>query len=242
MSTRTWNRPAPPGFQGLREDLPLTVYWRHLPHWRQHGASYFVTFRLADSLPRSKLRELELIRLDWLQKHEIKIAGADCQSALRDRILREHWEAFTRVLFTKVEGWLDEGMGKCWMNRADVSRIVEDAFHHVDDDQCEFGCYVLMPNHMHAIIRPLHPETLPLEKILQSRKRRTSREINALLGRSGALWQEESFDRIIRDEEHLYQCIQYIGRNPRKAGLAPGQFRRWLRPSWEPLGWKFDEA
>jgi len=240
MSISTWNRPAPPGFQGLREDLPLRVYWRHLPHWRQHGATYFVTFRLADSLPQSKLRELELIKRVWAQKHGI--AGADYQSALRDhRIPRAHWQALTRTVVAKVEGWLDEGMGKCWMNRAEVSRIVEESFHHVDDDQCELGCYVLMPNHVHAIIRPLHSETLPLEKVLQSRKRRTSREINARLGRSGPLWQEESFDRIIRDEEHLYRCIQYVGRNPDKTGLPPGQFRRWVRPSWESLGWKFDE-
>ena len=36
MSISMWNRPAPPGFQGLREDLPMSVYWRHFPHWRQH--------------------------------------------------------------------------------------------------------------------------------------------------------------------------------------------------------------
>ena len=65
MTVTTWNRPAPAGFQGLRDDLPLQVYSRHLPHWRQHGATYFVTFRLADSLPQSKLRELELIKAAW---------------------------------------------------------------------------------------------------------------------------------------------------------------------------------
>jgi hypothetical protein len=65
---------------------------------------------------------------------------------------------------------------------------------------------------------------------------------NALLGRSGTLWQAESFDRIIRDEEHLYRCMRYIGRNPRTAGLAGGQFRTWVRPAWEALGWRIDEA
>jgi putative transposase len=131
--------------------------------------------------------------------------------------------------------------GECWMKHTDASWVVKESFHHADDQQYELGCYVLMPNHVHAIIRPLQSETLPLEKLLQGRKRRTSREINSLLGRSGPLWQAESFDRIIRDEEHLYQCIQYIGRNPTKASLAPGQYRRWVRPSWEALGWKFNE-
>ena len=50
VTAETWNRAAPPGFQGLRTDIPVTVYYRHLPHWRQDGATYFVTFRLADSL------------------------------------------------------------------------------------------------------------------------------------------------------------------------------------------------
>ena len=54
-----WNLPAPPGFQGQRDDLPLKIYQQHLPHWRQDGATYFVTFRLHDSLPQAKLRELE---------------------------------------------------------------------------------------------------------------------------------------------------------------------------------------
>jgi putative transposase len=57
-----WNLAIPPGFQGLRENLDLKVYMRHLPHWRQDGATYYVTFRLADSLPQSKLDELAGLR------------------------------------------------------------------------------------------------------------------------------------------------------------------------------------
>ena len=53
-----WNLTAPPGFQGLCADEEVTIYVRHLPHWRQPGATYFVTFRLHDSLPQCKLREL----------------------------------------------------------------------------------------------------------------------------------------------------------------------------------------
>jgi hypothetical protein len=86
MTTGTWNRPAPPGFQGLRDDLPLNFYWRHLPHWRQDGATYVVTFRLVDSLPQAKLRELEQVKSDWAQKHGITTSQADWQSALRKHL------------------------------------------------------------------------------------------------------------------------------------------------------------
>jgi REP element-mobilizing transposase RayT len=258
MTVSTWNLQPPPGFQGLREELPLHVYWRHLPHWRQDGATYFVTFRLADSLPQSKLRELEEIKREWAIKHGICRTDCqsvlrsarrqsvprrtDCQSVLQRDIPRENWEAFARAVMVKAEAWLDNGMGECWMARPEVARIVAQAVHHFDNDQYELGCYVVMPNHVHAILRPLRQQILPLEKILQSRKRRTSREINAVVGRSGLLWQEESFDRIIRDEEHLYRCIQYIGSNLAKAGMPPGQGLRWVRPEWEELGWRFNDA
>ena len=55
----------------------------------------------------------------------------------------------------------------------------------------------------------------------------------------GSLWQQESFDRIVRDEEHLWRVIQYIGRNPAKAGLPRTQWNRWIDPNWEALGWRF---
>jgi REP element-mobilizing transposase RayT len=112
--------------------------------------------------------------------------------------------------------------------------------HYFDGNQYELGCYVVMPNHVHAIIRPMRPVEVPLEKILQGRKLRSSREINASVGCSGALWQEESFDRIIRDEEHLWKCIQYIARNPHNAALSSENFSLWLRPSWETCGWRFE--
>ena len=63
-----WNLHAPPEFRGFDETLPVRFYRRHLPHWRQEGATYFVTFRLADALPQNKLRELAALREQWLRK------------------------------------------------------------------------------------------------------------------------------------------------------------------------------
>jgi REP element-mobilizing transposase RayT len=99
-----------------------------------------------------------------------------------------------------------------------------------------------MPNHVHAVARPLNPADDPLEMILKSWKGVSSRWINESLGRSGTLWQRESFDRIIRDEEHLWRVIQYIGANPRKAGLSAAESRLWIRPEWERLGWRFEDV
>ena len=219
MAVSAWNREPPAGFRGLREDRPVRVYWRHLPHWRQDGATYFVTFRLGDSLPRSKLRELERIKRDWANQRGI--GGTDWQSVLPRHVAPQHYSGLARTLMAKVEGWLDEGMGECWLARREVAEMVAEGLRYFDNEQYELGCYVVMPNHVHAVLRPLDSPGLSLEKILQSRKRRTSRGINAIVGRSGPLWQEESYDRIIRDEEHLHRCIQYVGANPAKAGIRP---------------------
>lgn len=111
----------------------------------------------------------------------------------------------------------------------------------VSTPRYELGCYVVMPNHLHAIVRPLDPDVQPLEDIVGSWKQFSSRRINRCLGTHGELWHEESFDRIIRDEEHLWRVIQYIGRNPRKGNLPAGAYLLWIRPEWEELGWTFED-
>src|SRR5919109_636310 len=111
-----WNLPAPPGFQGLHPDKPLTVYYRFLPHWRQEGATYFVTFRQNDSLPRAKINELKLLKEEWERRHP-------------PPRLREAWEDFSRLAMTRVEGWLDEGMGSCRLSDARARQLMVDAMH-----------------------------------------------------------------------------------------------------------------
>lgn len=224
-----WNLPPPPGFQVLLPNQPLTMYLRHLPHWRQDGATYIVTFRLHDSLPQEKLRALAAYRADWQRRNPAPHT-------------KEQLESLAHETMRRVEHWLDEGMGGCALKDPLASAEVQKALHHFDGQRYELGAYVVMPNHAHAIVRPLLCDTFPLEHILQSWKRHTGREINRLLGTSGPFWQDETFDRIIRDEEHLYRAIQYIGANPRKAGLAPDKCPRWVRPEWVALGWKFEDG
>jgi REP element-mobilizing transposase RayT len=224
-----WNLPAPPGFIGLRSDEPLTVYVRHLPHWRQKGATYFVTFRLHDSLPKDKLEELAALRREWERRNPPPHSDEQLEELASDAVRR-------------IDRWLDQGMGCCRLKDGEAARCVASAMHYFDRERYELGCYVVMPNHVHVVVRPVLCETEPLERILQSWKRFTSLEINRLSGAAGQLWQEESFDRIIRDEEHLYRVIQYVGSNPARAGLHSEQRPRWIRPEWEQLGWRFDAA
>ena len=84
------------------------------------------------------------------------------------------------------------------------------------------------------------PKEKPLEQVLKIWKGASAYEINKQLTQSGTLWQRESYDRIIRDEEHLWRVIQYVGRNPTKANLPPESAPMWIRPSWVASGWKFE--
>lgn len=221
-----WNLPAPSGFQGLHPEKHLKVYSRNMPHWRQDGATYFVTFRLNDSLPQNKLQELDCFRDEWLREHPSPQSGTAVDQLAKEVIKR-------------VGKWLDQGYGSCHLRESWAATIVANAMRHFDGQRYELGCYVVMANHVHGIVRPLDPATQPLERLLQSWKRFSAQQINEQLGQEGAFWQEETFDRIIRDEEHLWNTIQYIGANPRLAGQTLEDCPRWIRPEWEELGWKF---
>lgn len=106
----------------------------------------------------------------------------------------------------------------------------------------ELDCYVLMANHVHAIVRPLDDALFPLESIIGSWKQFSAKKINRSLNMQGTLWQDEAFDRLIRDEEHLWRAIQYIGNNPKNAGVPKEACPLWIRPEWQALGWDFDPS
>lgn len=241
-----FNLPPPPGFQGLHPEKPVTMYFRHLPHWRQEGATYFVTFRLNDSLPQAKLDELEQMKRDFEERHQLPEVGRFSKpSATPGRFAKpsysdEQLEELSHEMMRKVEHWLDQGMGSCRLKEAGAAKLVVDAMHYFDGQRYELDAYVVMPNHVHALVRPLACDEEPLERILQSWKRHTAREINRLCGLKGHLWQEESFDRIIRDAEHLWRAIQYIAANASRAGLTREPCPTWMRPQWIDLGWKFE--
>jgi putative transposase len=219
-----FNLQTPPEFRGFDEHIPLKVYHRHLPHWRQDGATYFVTFRLDDALPQVKVRELQEMRKRWEFEHPEPRNNAD-------------WEEFTKSVTVKSERWLDEGYGCCHFRQPVMAKLLGDSLVHFHRKRCFTSCYVVMPNHCHLVIQPF--SGYELEKVLQICKGYVARQINLVMKKRSTVWQEESYDRIIRDEEHLYRIIQYIGRNPAMAGLPRDQWVRWIEPSWQAAGWDF---
>jgi len=81
-----------------------------------------------------------------------------------------------------------------------------------------------MPDHVHLLLHPKEQEAgvwWSLPGILHSIKSFTANELNKLLKRTGTVWQDESFDRIVRDEDEFLEKWNYIRNNPVKRGLCP---------------------
>lgn len=89
----------------------------------------------------------------------------------------------------------------------------------------------VMPDHVHIILTP--NDGVSLSRIMQGIKGASSRHINLLRGSSGALWQLESWDRIIRDDDELQQKLGYMLMNPVEAGL--------ISEPWSYVGWYLQE-
>jgi len=107
--------------------------------------------------------------------------------------------------------------GPLSLGRSEIAEVVVDAIHYRDLRQYQLHSYVVMPNHVHLLMTPL----VEVSKAMQSLKRFTAREGNRILGVTGqSFWQDESYDRRVRNETELQRIAHYIEMNPVKAGLA----------------------
>jgi len=82
---------------------------------------------------------------------------------------------------------------------------------------------VIMPDHVHLLFtaqRDAEGWTFALPEILRAIKGSSARSINQLIGRIGPLWQDESFDHVLRGNESLRETIEYIRQNPVRKGLV----------------------
>ena len=79
-----------------------------------------------------------------------------------------------------------------------------------------------MPNHVHTLF--VQKSEWLLDALIASWKRFSACKINKLVDRSGSLWQQDYFDRLVRDEKHFGNCVRYIRRNPEKARLRSGEY------------------
>lgn len=189
-------RPARPQARaGETPALPRGWHYRgYLPHFDGGEIPQFVTFRLADSLPKAVLQTWQ----DQLQG-------------------RPRSEA-SRELGRRVEHCLDQGLGHCFLRDPRVGGMVQESLLFFDRSRYRLHAWVVMPNHVHVLFTPSMGHALA--DILHSWKSYTAKQANRILSRTGQFWEEDYFDRFIRDEIHFAATAAYIENNPVKAGLC----------------------
>ena len=169
-------------------------YRRKLPHWHPditEATFLFVTWRLAGSLPRTRL--------------PLSYSGGPISAGRA---------------FLAVDREVDKAsIGPVWLRDARVARVVAEALLYGESGRqfYQLKAWVVMPNHVHVLLNP--KTALPV--ITRWLKGSTSRQANLILGRTGeAFWQDESFDHRVRDEVELDRIARYVEHNPVSAGLA----------------------
>jgi type I restriction enzyme R subunit len=209
-------------FKPFNESGPVRIYYNGLlPHWRQAGCTYFVTFRLADSVPRAVLDQWLHERDCWLKARGAELKGHNWPAAIK-QLSRVDRKRFERHFVSQLFEYLDRGYGSCVLQQPNIAKIAADSLVYFQGVRLDVGDFVIMPNHVHALMTPY--AGFELEDIIQSIKSFTSNQINRELKRTGTLWMRESYDRIVRDGEELLRIQPYIRANPEKAGLSKGEY------------------
>jgi len=207
--------PLPPILKFFLKCEAIRKTHGRLPHWQQDNATYFITFRLADSIPAHLLDHWRDERQAWL-KHHPKPWSPETES--------EYHERFS----AKIDGYLDQGFGSCALRDPANATLVADSIRHFDRNRYLLHSWVIMPNHVHLLLSL--NETVGLGATVSTWKRYTATRINQREADNGAFWQKDYFDRLIRDWNHFRNVARYIRNNPIKANLPTGTYLLYEAP------------
>ncbi|MFP4249527.1 MAG: REP-associated tyrosine transposase [Armatimonadota bacterium] len=130
-----------------------------------------------------------------------------------------HWQAPGETHFLTF-GLLDRT--SCDLTLPALARTIVGALQFRHEETYLLHDWVLMPDHVHLMVTPMATEHgfHSLSRILGSIKGWTAHEINRSIGRRGALWQDETFDRVIRNDAEYRKRAYYIWMNPVEADLV----------------------
>ena len=153
---------------------------------------------------------------------------------------REHeWEKIMQIKDDRqrriqLEDYLDRGYGACELAIPEVAQKVERTLLYDDGRLCRLLAWVIMPNHVHVLVEIWQT---PVEKLVKAWKSISARFVNNLFDRSGKWWQDDYFDRYMRDTDHFHKAVHYIENNPVKAGLVKdAKAWQWTSAKWRAEG------
>jgi putative transposase len=109
--------------------------------------------------------------------------------------------------------------GPVYLRRPEIAAMVAEAIRYRDTATGHYrlDAYVVMPNHVHMLIT----SCVQVSLLMQSLKRFTARQGNRMLARTGEPFsQDESYDRLVRNQTEFERIAAYIETNPVTAGLV----------------------
>ena len=204
----------------------IEIRERNLPHWFQPGVAVFITFRTIDSLPREVVTRINRELVEWLVNKGLPPARAERSNQAAAGEYHQTTASLTQADARQLKrrkdrlyhDALDECHGRCLLKNLELANIVGEAILHSNLEHYDVDSFVVMPNHVHVLAQ-FHKDS-SLSIVGQSWMRYTARQINALLEESGAFWQPEPFDHLVRSSEQFRYLQQYIANNPRQARLG----------------------
>lgn len=220
-------------FRPLDRDAEVQITLRNLPHWFQSDAAMFITFRTADSLPKSAILRMIAELQTWLWQRglpaELANSTFEVKHINHEEMLAQltsHQAGELKFLTSRLfHRSLDECHGQCVLKTQELAEIVANAIRYYDTVRYDLDSFIVMPNHVHVIVQ--FRQGYNVKTVSQSWLRYTARLINQALGQEGAFWQPEPFDHIIRNQEQFRYLHKYIKENPEKAKLRDGEYLYW---------------
>lgn len=168
---------------------------RNLPHLYYDEGIYFITYHQANSIPISKLRQMQQV--------------SDMSA----------FDKFKR-LFMRYDKLLAlDDYGVSYLSNENIANICRDTLQFPNGKDYSLIAYCIMPNHVHLVFELIN-RNKSISDIMKGVKGVSARRINKYLNRSGTFWQDESYDRLVRDDVELYFVIKYVLLNPVEANLV----------------------
>jgi REP element-mobilizing transposase RayT len=125
---------------------------------------------------------------------------------------------YNQLFHERVQRWLDAGSGTCVLRDPEARRIMRDTLLHFNGARYELGSFAIAANHVHVLVAPV--AGFQLSGILHSWKSFSANAINRALERKGTLWQDESYDHLVRSETSLARITAYILDHEKQGALV----------------------
>jgi putative transposase len=203
--------------------LPHRDYYeRRLPHLQPLLGTFFVTYRLVNTIPADVF-----VRFQEERQQSLRLTNP----IMADEINRRY--------FGRYDTWLDrQTAGENHLAKPEIAQLVADSLHFFDGNRIELIAYCIMSNHVHAVFTLLSEKTNEgapnsLSSLKKSLKGFTAKEANRLLYSQGQFWASEWYDRCVRDDNELVRIVRYVLNNPVKAGLCA---------DWHDWPWSYVKA